>query len=166
MTEETQAPKAAAAPAAADAKGSSEPKKEVSKEAPTPHASEAASVEVPAKFRKIVEEIESMSVIDLNELVKVFEEKFGVSATAVAVVGPASGPAEEVSSEVTIKLTSGGEQKIAVIKAIREALSVGLADAKKLVDGAPSVLKEHMKREEAEVLKKKIEEAGGKVEFA
>lgn len=125
-------------------------------------------VEIPAKFKKIVEEIEAMSVVDLNELVKVFEEKFGVSAAAVAVAGPAAGAAqgEDAPSEVTVKLTSGGEQKIAVIKAVREVLAVGLADAKKLVDEAPSVLKEHMKREDAEALKKKIEEAGGKVEFA
>ena len=114
----------------------------------------------------IIAQIEKMTVLELNTLVKAIEEKWGVSATAVAAAGPAAGPAEEASSEVTVKLASAGEQKIAVIKAVREALGVGLAEAKKLADDAPSVLKENMKREDAEALKKKIEEAGGKVELA
>lgn len=114
----------------------------------------------------IIAQIEKMTVLELNALVKAIEEKWGVSATAVAAAGPAAGPAEEASSEVTVKLASAGEQKIAVIRAIREALGVGLAEAKKLADEAPSVLKENMKREDGEALKKKIEEAGGKVEFA
>jgi len=104
-------------------------------------------VEVPAKFSKIVEEVEKMSVLDLNELVKVFEKKFGVSATAVA----------------TAELTDAGAQKIAIIKIVKEVLSLGLKDAKDKVDAAPTVLVENMKKEEAEELKKKIEEAGGKV---
>lgn len=123
-------------------------------------------VVVPAKFAKIVEEIEKMSVLDLNELVKVFEKKFGVSASAVAVAGPAvagAGEAAEEKSTFTVELTDGGAQKIAVIKVIKEALNLGLKDAKDKVDGAPAVVAEGMKKEEAEALKKAIEEAGGKV---
>ena len=121
-------------------------------------------VEVPAKFAKIVEEIEKMSVLDLNELVKVFEKKFGVSATAVA-TGPAAaaGPAVEEKSTFTVELTDGGATKIAVIKVVKEVLALGLKDAKDKVDAAPVVLAENMKKEDAENLKKKIEEAGGKV---
>jgi large subunit ribosomal protein L7/L12 len=139
--------------------------------APEPAAvskDETKSVEVPAKFKKIVDEIESMSVADLNALVKVFEEKFGVSATAVA-VAPAGGAGADAGggkSTFTVKLTDGGAQKIAVIKVVKEALALGLKEAKDLVDGTPSVLKENMKKEEAEELKKKIEAAGGKVELA
>lgn len=121
--------------------------------------------QVPAKFAKIVEEVEKMSVLDLNELVKVFEKKFGVSATAVAAAGPAvaAGPAAEEKSTFTVELTDGGAQKIAVIKVVKEVLALGLKDAKDKVDGAPVVLAENMKKEDAENLKKKIEEAGGKV---
>lgn len=126
------------------------------------------TVEVPAKFEKIVSEIENMSVLDLNELVKVFEKKFGVSATAVAAVaGPAAGAAEagEEKSTASVELTDGGANKIAVIKVVKEVLGLGLKEAKDLVDGAPAMLKTDMKKEEAEDLKKKIEEAGGKVTF-
>ena len=120
--------------------------------------------EVPAKFAKIVEEIENMSVLDLNELVKVFEEKFGVSATAVAAAAPQAGAgAAEEKTTSTVELTDGGANKIAVIKVVKEVLNLGLKEAKDLVDGAPAVLKADMKKEEAEELKKKIEEAGGKV---
>ena len=122
----------------------------------------AEEVSVPAKFEKIVKEIETMSVLDLNELVKVFENKFGVSATAVA--GPATaGPAEEAKDTANVELTDGGANKIAVIKAVKEALGLGLKEAKDLVDGAPSMLKTDMKKAEADELKKKLEEAGGKV---
>lgn len=122
-------------------------------------------VVVPAKFAKIVEEIEKMSVLDLNELVKVFESKFGVSATAVASAGPASaGPAAaEEKSTFTVELTDAGAQKVAVIKVVKEVLALGLKDAKDKVDAAPAVLAENMKKEDAENLKKQIEEAGGKV---
>ena len=122
---------------------------------------------MPAKFAKIVEEIEKMSVLELNELVKIFENKFGVSATAVA-AGPAvsaTGSATEESSTYNVELTDGGAQKIAVIKIIKEALALGLKDAKDKVDAAPVMLMENMKKEEAEALKKQIEEAGGKVTF-
>jgi large subunit ribosomal protein L7/L12 len=129
-----------------------------------PVAEEKAEVEVPAKFKKIVEEIENMSVLELNELVKVFENKFGVSATAVAAAGPAAGgEAAEEKATASVELTDGGATKIAVIKVVKEALGLGLKEAKDLVDGAPAMIKADMKKEEAEELKKKIEEAGGKV---
>jgi large subunit ribosomal protein L7/L12 len=122
-------------------------------------------VEVPAKFKSIVDEVEKMSVLDLNELVKVFEKKFGVSAAAVAApsAGGNGAAAVEEKSSFTVELTDSGAQKIAVIKVVKEALTLGLKDAKDKVDGAPTVLAENMKKEEAEALKKKIEEAGGKV---
>jgi len=125
---------------------------------------EETKVEVPAKFKDIVSKIEEMSVLDLHELVKVLEEKFGVSAQAVAVAGPVAtaGAAEEKSS-FNVELTSAGEQKIAVMKVVKEALALGLKEAKDLVDACPSMLKEGMKKEEAEDLKKKLEEAGAKV---
>jgi len=125
---------------------------------------ETKVVEVPAKFKDIVSKIEEMSVIDLHELVKVLEEKFGVSAAAVAVAGPAAGAGEaaEAKSSFDVELTEAGEQKIAVMKVVKEALALGLKEAKDLVDGVPSMLKTGMKKEEAEDLKKKIEEAGGK----
>lgn len=133
--------------------------------APAAPAAEEKKVEVPAKFKKIVEEIEAMTVLELNELVKVFEEKFGVSATAVA-AGPAAGGAagaDEGKSTMDVELTDGGANKISVIKVVKEALALGLKEAKDLVDGAPAILKQGLKKEEAEELKKKIEEAGGKV---
>ena len=121
-------------------------------------------VEVPAKFKDIVESIEKMSVLDLNELVKLFEKKFGVSAAAVAVAGPAAAPeAGEEKSSFNVELTDGGAQKIAVIKVVKELLGLGLKEAKDMVDGAPIMMKEGMKKEEAEALKKRIEEAGGKI---
>jgi len=137
---------------------------EVKEEAPAPAPAPEAEVEVPAKFKKFVEEIEAMTVLELNELVKVFEKKFGVSAAAVAVAGPAAaGAGAEEKSTMDVELTDGGAQKIAVIKVVKEVLGLGLKEAKDLVDGAPAVLKAGAKKEEAEELKKKIEEAGGKV---
>ncbi len=124
------------------------------------------AVEVPSKFKDIVKSIETMSVIDLHELVKVLEEKFGVSAAAVAAPaapGAIAASAGEEKSIFTVELTSGGEQKIAVIKVVKEVLGLGLKEAKDLVDGAPGVLKEGVKKEDAEAMKKKIETAGGKV---
>ena len=125
---------------------------------------ESANVEVPAKFKAIVDAIETMSVLDLNELVKLFEKKFGVSAAAVAVAGPAAAAAEE-KSEFTVVLTADGGAKIGVMKVVKEALGLGLKEAKDLVDGIPSTLKENMKKEDAEALKAAIEAAGGKVEL-
>lgn len=127
-----------------------------------------AEVEVPKQFKPIVEAIEKMSVMELHELVKVFEKKFGVSAAAVAVAGPAAGGGaggEEESSTVTVELADAGANKISVIKAVKEVLALGLKEAKDLVDGVPSVLKESISKDEANELKAKIEEAGGKVNF-
>ena len=123
------------------------------------------AVEVPSKFKKLVEEVEKMTVIELSELVKVLEKKFGVSAAAVAVAGPAAGaaPAEEGKSTADVELTEAGASKIAVIKAVKEALGLGLKEAKDLVDGAPSMLKQGMKKEDAAELAKKLEAAGAKV---
>jgi len=117
------------------------------------------------KFKDIIEKIETMSVMDLHELVKTLEEKFGVSAAAVAVAGPAAGPVAEEKEAFTVALASAGEQKIAVMKIVKEVLGLGLKEAKDLVDSAPVTLKEGMKKAEAEELKKKIEEVGGKVEL-
>jgi large subunit ribosomal protein L7/L12 len=125
---------------------------------------EETKVEVPAKFKDLVSKIEEMSVIELHELVKVLEAKFGVSAAAVASAGPAvAAEAAEEKSAFTVELTSAGDQKIGVMKVVKEVLALGLKEAKDLVDAAPSVLKEGMKKAEAEEFKKKIEEAGGKV---
>jgi large subunit ribosomal protein L7/L12 len=111
---------------------------------------------------QIIEAVEKMTVLELNDLVKTIEEKWGVSAAAVAVAGPAAAAAEE-QSEFTVELTDGGAQKIAVIKVVKEVLGLGLKEAKDLVDAAPSVVKEGMKKEDAEALKAKLEEAGAKV---
>ncbi len=124
---------------------------------------EQATVEVPAQFKDLVEKIEKMSVIELNELVKVLEKKFGVSAVAAAAAPAAGGAAADEKSDFTIELTSAGENKIAVIKAVKDIAGLGLKEAKDLVDGAPSVVKEGVKKEEAEEMKKKLEEAGAKV---
>ena len=136
---------------------------EVKKEETKIEATEA--VKIPAKFAKIVDEVEKMSVLDLNELVKIFEAKFGVSATAVAAPASAqgSGEAKEEKSTFTVELTDGGATKIAVIKVVKEILALGLKDAKDKVDATPTVLAENMKKEDAENLKKQIEAAGGKV---
>ena len=119
------------------------------------------------KFKDIIEKIEKMSVLELHELIKVLEEKFGVSATAVAVQSANGGAAPEAEEKdaFTVVLVSAGEQKIAVMKVVKEVLGLGLKEAKDLVDAAPSTLKEGMKKVEAEDLKKKIEAAGGKIEL-
>ncbi len=115
----------------------------------------------------LLEWLDKATTLELNEVVKAIEEKFGVSAAAVAVQagGVAVGEAVEEKSTFTVVLASAGEQKIAVMKVVKEALGLGLKDAKDLVDAAPSTLKEGMKKEEANELKKKIEEAGGKIEL-
>ena len=115
----------------------------------------------------LLEWLDKATTLELNEVVKAIEEKFGVSAAAVAVAGPAAGGAEaaEEKDAFTVVLASAGEQKIAVMKVVKEALGLGLKDAKDLVDAAPSTLKDGMKKAEAEDLKKKIEAAGGKVEL-
>ncbi len=127
----------------------------------------AEEVAVPAKFQSLVSEIEKMSVLDLAELVKILEKKFGVSAAAPAMMmAPAAGGAAaavEEKDSFDVELTEGGANKINVIKVVREVTEMGLKEAKDLVDGAPKVLKEGLKKEEAEALKKKLEEAGAKV---
>jgi len=130
-------------------------------------------IEIPEKFKKLVEEIEKMSVLDLAELVKVLEKKFGVSAAApvaVAVPVTAAGAAPEVEEKTAfnIVLTAVGEKKIEVIKVVRDITQKGLKEAKDLVDAAaasPQMVKENAKKEEAEDLKKKFEAAGAKVEL-
>lgn len=118
------------------------------------------------KHADLLTKIENMSVIELNELVKAIEEKFGVSAQAVA-AAPAAGAvaADEGKDAYTVHLASAGEQKIAVMKVVKEALGLGLKEAKDMVDGAPVDLKANVKKAEAEEWKKKLEEAGAKVEL-
>lgn len=129
---------------------------------------ENKTVEVPEKFKALVESIEKLSVLELSELVKVLEEKFGVSAAAPMMMGAmpaagAAGGAAEEKTEFTVELTDAGANKINVIKVVREVTGLGLKEAKDLVDGAPKAIKENVAKAEADELKKKIEEAGGKV---
>ncbi|KWE52297.1 50S ribosomal protein L7/L12 [Burkholderia ubonensis] len=115
----------------------------------------------------ILAAVEGMTVLELNELVKAFEEKFGVSAAAVAVAGPAGGgaaAAAEEKTEFTVVLAEAGSNKVSVIKAVRELTGLGLKEAKDLVDGAPKPVKEGVDKAAAEEAKKKLEEAGAKVE--
>ena len=119
-----------------------------------------------AKFDSFLAELEGASVLELNELVKAIEEKFGVSAAAVAAApaaGAGAGAAAEEKDSFNVELTAAGESKIPVMKVVKEALGLGLKEAKDLVDGVPSMLKENMKKAEAEELKKKLEEAGATV---
>jgi large subunit ribosomal protein L7/L12 len=130
--------------------------------------SEASAKEgVPAKFKTIVESVEKMSVLELHELVKTLEGHWGVSAAAVAVAAGGAGDAgaAEEKSAFNVQLADAGAQKVQVIKAVKDALGLGLKEAKDLVDAAPAMLKEGMKKEEAEALKKAVEAAGGKVEL-
>jgi large subunit ribosomal protein L7/L12 len=114
----------------------------------------------------ILEAVSSMSVLELNELVKAFEEKFGVSAAAVAVAGPAGAAAVvEEQTEFTVNLVEIGANKVSVIKAVRELTGLGLKEAKDLVDGAPKAVKESVPKAAAEEAKKKLEEAGAKAEI-
>ncbi len=128
--------------------------------------SDETKMEVPEKFKSLVESIEKMSVLDLSELVKVLEDKFGVSAAAPAMMmaAPAAAGAEvEEKSSFNVELTSSGETKIAVIKVVREVTGLGLKEAKDIVDAAPKNVKEGVSKPEAEELKKKLEEAGAVV---
>ena len=122
-----------------------------------------------SKFDAFIKDLDGATALELNELVKAIEEKFGVSATAVAISsGTGAGVGAEAVEEkdtFTVVLASAGEQKIAVMKVVKEVLGLGLKEAKDLVDAAPSTLKEGMKKAEAEEVKKKIEEAGGKIEL-
>ena len=151
----------------AEASAKEEKKEEVKKEAVAPADDSGVdeTVEVPKEFKALVDQVEKMTVLELHELVKVLEKRFGVSASAVAVAGPANGADTdgEEQSEFTVELTEAGAQKIAVIKAVKEACGLGLKEAKDLVDGAPSEIKAGLKKEDAEALKAKLEEAGAKV---
>ena len=120
-----------------------------------------------ADIAKLLEEIDSLTVIELSELVKGIEEKYGVSAAAVAApaAGAAAGAAAEEKTEFDVVLKDAGANKIAVIKVVRDATGLGLKEAKDLVDGAPKTVKENVAKEEAEELKAKLEEVGAVVEL-
>jgi len=124
-------------------------------------------IEIPTKFKTLVESIEKLSVIDLSELVKLLEKKFGVSAQATAVAAPVAGAAAAGDEKTTfaVHLASSGATKIAVIKVVKELLALGLKEAKDLVDAAPTLLKDGVKKEDADNIKKQVEAAGGKVEL-
>lgn len=130
---------------------------------------EKKEVVVPEKFQKLVGEIETMSVLELSELVKVLEEKFGVSASApmmmagAPLAGGEAAAAVEEKTEFDVEVTSSGASKINVIKAVRELTGLGLKDAKDLVDAAPKVIKEKVSKADADNMKKKLEEAGATV---
>jgi len=133
---------------------------------------EKKEVVVPEKFQKLVSEIETMSVLELSELVKVLEDKFGVSAAAPMMMagampgaGAGDAAAAEEKSEFNVEITGAGASKINVIKVVREVTGLGLKDAKDLVDAAPKVIKENVAKAEAEEMKKKLEEAGATVEL-
>ncbi len=123
-----------------------------------------------ADLNKMLEELKGMTVLELNELVKMLETEFGVSAAAMAVAAPAGGaaaaaPVEEEKTEFNIKLKEVGANKIGVIKVVREVTGLGLGEAKALVDGAPSMIKEAVAKAQADEFKKKFEEAGAKVDL-
>jgi len=130
-----------------------------------------ADVQLSKDAETILGMVEKLSVLDLANLVKAMEEKFGVSAAApvmMATAGAAAAgaaPAEEASAQVTVVLTSAGAQKINVIKAVRETTGLGLKESKDIADGAPKPIKENVPREEADKMKKAIEAAGGTVEY-
>lgn len=132
---------------------------------------EKKTVEVPAKFKDLVKQIEELSVLDLAELVKVLEEKFGVSAAAPVMMGAVAGgageagAAKEEKTSFSVELKAAGDQKINVIKVVREITGLGLKEAKDLVDGAPKMVKENVKKEEAEEMRKKLSEAGATIEI-
>jgi large subunit ribosomal protein L7/L12 len=128
-----------------------------------------SAVKVPKKFQELVKTVEEMSVLELSELVKILEDKFGVTAAAPmmampAAAGEAAAPVAEKTS-FTVELTDAGSQKIAVIKAVRELTQKGLKEAKDLVDKPPAIIGENVKKDDAEAMKKKLEEAGAKVEL-
>jgi len=131
-------------------------------------ADEVEKIEIPEKFKPLVEMVDKMSIVELSELVKVLENKFGVSAAVpVAVAVAAAGPVEEKTS-FNVELKEVGAQKIEVIKAVRDITAKGLKESKDLVDAAvtaPQMIKEGVKKEEAEEIKKKFETAGAKVEI-
>lgn len=167
MTDEITTPEVSTEAAPAEAAAPAEvatpaaPKVPEAATAPT-----EAKMEVPTKFKDIVAAVEKMSVLELHELVKTLEGHWGVSAAAVAVAGPASsGEAAEEKTSFDVKLVDSGSTKVQVIKAVKDQLGLGLKEAKDLVDAVPSMLKEGMKKEDAEKLKAAVEAAGGKVEL-
>ena len=119
------------------------------------------------KITAMIEEVKALTVLELSELVKALEEEFGVSAAAMAApaAGAAAAPAAEEKTEFDVVLAEVGSEKIKVIKAVREITGLGLAEAKALVEAAPKAIKEGVSKDEAEELKKKLEEAGAKVEL-
>jgi len=158
-TEATAAPEAAAEETKEEAPAAEEAKEESASDVDE-------SVEVPKEFAKLVEQVEKMTVLELHELVKVLEKRFGVSAAAVAVAGGAGAGGDaggEEQTEFTVELADAGAQKIAVIKVVKEVCGLGLKEAKEMVDGAPAEVKAGIKKEEAEEIKGKLEEAGATV---
>ena len=156
MADETTTAPVEAAPAAAPTEA-----KEVKAEV-TPQSD--ANVPLPAKFKDIIAAVEKFTVLELHELVKTLEGHWGVSAAAVAVAGPAAEAVEEKTS-FDVKLIDSGATKVQVIKAVKDALGLGLKEAKDLIDAVPSMLKEGMKKEDADKLKAAVEAAGGKIEL-
>lgn len=141
------------------------------KKSTSAEASADKEVKVPEKFKKMVDEIEKMSVMELAELVKILEDKFGVSPMmaspmmAAGAQGGETGGAKEEKTSFNVELKSAGGQKVQVIKALREVTGLGLKEAKDMADGAPKTVKENLKKEDAEEIKKKLEEAGATVEL-
>ncbi len=127
--------------------------------------SEEKNIVIPEKFQSLVDQIDKLSVVDLAELVKVLEEKFGVSAAAPVMMAAGAGAAAAVEEKDSfdVELTAAGDQKINVIKVVRTITNLGLKEAKDLVDGAPKMVKEGAKKEEAEKIKKELEEVGATV---
>ena len=129
------------------------------------------AIEVPEKFKKLVQQIEELSVVDLAELVKVLEKKFGVSAAmpvmaaASAAASGEAGAAKEEKTAFSVELKAAGDQKVNVIKVVREVTGLGLKEAKDLVDAAPKPIKEGIKKEEADEIKQKLEAFGATVEI-
>ncbi len=148
-----------------EAKEEKEEKPKKEKEEEPVKEKEEKEVEVPAKFKDIVEKIEKMTVVDLADLVSLLEKKFKVSAVAPAAAGGGAAGGGEEKAEVNVVLKDAGSQKINVIKAVKEITGLGLQEAKGLVDGAPGAIKGNVKREEAEEMKSKLEEAGATVEL-
>ncbi|MFH1776183.1 MAG: 50S ribosomal protein L7/L12 [Candidatus Omnitrophota bacterium] len=130
---------------------------------------EKKEIKISERVSKIIDTIAEMSVLECSQMVKALEEKFGVSAAqpmvAAAMAAPAAAAQEEEKTSFTVVLTSSGDKKIQVIKEIRAITSLGLKEAKDLVDGAPKTVKEDLPKEEAEAIKKKLEEAGATVEL-
>lgn len=175
VVEETATEEAPAAEAEAPAEEAAPAEEKKEEAAPAAEEAPAADdssdddgedVEVPEKFQALVEQVESMSVLELNELVKLLEKKFGVSAVAMAApaAGGDAGGAEE-QTEFTVSLVDAGASKIGVIKAVKAALGLGLKEAKDMVEGAPVDVKAGIAKAEAEEIQKALEEAGAKVEL-